>query len=99
MNKNSRLQFADGKWSLKAIDLSKGGIADGDLEKHKELTRAGIAHFKARTGASWGRKPRITSAQIEKFRELLDSGKYPVSGASRRPECQMPTSTCTKKRS
>lgn len=83
LNKNPRLQFADGKWSLKPIDLEKGGIADGDLEKHKELTRAGIAHFKARTGTRWGRRPSITAAQIEKFRNLLDTGRYSVSACSK----------------
>lgn len=83
MNKNGRLQFIEGKWSLKPIDLAKGGIADGSLEKHRELTRAGIAHFKARTGATWGRRPTITAAQIEKFRDLLDTGRYSVSAASK----------------
>lgn len=83
VKKNSRLQFAGGKWSLKPLDFSKGGVADSNLEKHRQLTKDGIAHFKARTGASWGRKPYITAAQIEKFRELLDSGEYSVSAASR----------------
>ena len=83
INKNNRLQFVDGKWSIRPIDLVKGGIADGDLEKHRQLTRNGIAHFKARTGATWGRKPSITADQIEKFRELLDTGRYSVSRASK----------------
>ena len=83
MSKNHRLHFADGKWSLLPIDLSKGGIADGDIDKHKQLTKDGIAHYKARTGAKWGRKPVIKSEQIQKFRELLDSGQYSVSAASR----------------
>lgn len=83
MKKNRRLQFEDGKWSIEPLDPTKGGVADGDLEKHRELTRSGIAHFKARTGATWGRKPFITADQIGRFRELLDSGKCSVAAASR----------------
>ena len=82
-NKNQWLQYVDGKWSLRQPDPAKGGIAGGDLKKHKRLTSEGIAHFKARSGASWGRRPLITAAQIEKFRELYDSGKYTVAAASR----------------
>ena len=51
--------------------------------KASATDKEGIAHFKARTGATWGRKPFITAAQIEKFRELLDSGHYSVKRASK----------------
>ena len=83
MTKNHRLQCVGAKWSLLPVDLSKGGVADGDLNKHRRLTKEGIAHFKARTGGSWGAKPKITAAQIEKFRELFDSGKCSVAACSR----------------
>jgi hypothetical protein len=83
MPRNRWLQFVDGKWSLKSPDPAKGGITDGDLKKHGRATSDGIAHFKTRTGSTWGRKPVITAAQIEKFRELYDTGNYTVAAASR----------------
>jgi hypothetical protein len=77
--KNPRLQRIDGKWSIRP--LPKGGVAKSGLPRHKELTKEGIAHFKARTGATWGRKPSVTAAHIEKFREAFDRGETVIASA------------------
>ena len=79
--KNQRLQRVEGKWSIKPLDPAKGGVAKSGLPIHKELTRAGIEHFKARTGSTWGRKPVVTPAHIEKFRESLDRGETVAASA------------------
>jgi hypothetical protein len=81
--KNQRLNFAESQWSLKPVDLKKGGMTNRDRDEHIERTKEGIAHFKARTGSTWGRKPKITADQIEKFRELYDTGKYTVFAVSK----------------
>ena len=50
-------------------------MANRNRDAHIERTKAGIAHFKRRTGISWGRKKRtVTAEHIAKFREAFDKG-------------------------
>jgi hypothetical protein len=82
-SKGARLKYSAGKWSFVLPDPDKGGMINRDRDAHIESTKAGIAHFKARTGATWGRRPVITAEQIGKFRELYDSGNYKVIAATK----------------
>ncbi len=58
-------------------------MTNRNRDEHIERTKEGIAHFKARTGNTWGRKPIITAEQIEKFRAFYDTGNYSVLAASK----------------
>lgn len=70
--KGANVQSVNKKWSLKPA--KKGGMANRNRDDHIEKTKAGIAHFKARTGITWGRKRTVTAEHIAKFREAFDKG-------------------------
>jgi len=70
--KGAKIHCVNKKWSLKPP--KKGGMANRNRADHIEKTKAGIAHFKTRTGISWGRKRTVTAEHIAKFREAFDRG-------------------------
>ena len=70
--KGANVHSVNKKWSLKPP--KKGGMANRNRDAHIERTKAGIAHFKRRTGISWGRKRTVTAEHIAKFREAFDRG-------------------------
>jgi hypothetical protein len=79
--KGANLQYINKKWSFKPP--KKGGMANRNRDDHIQRTKAGIAQFKARTGATWGRKRTVTAEHIEIFREAYDSGVPAVTAAKR----------------
>jgi hypothetical protein len=80
--KGAPLHLENKVWSLVAT-TKKGGMANRDRGTHIQKTKDGIAHFKARTGASWGRRRTVTAEQIEIFREAYDNGVPAVQAAKR----------------
>jgi len=78
--KDANVQSVNKKWSLKPP--KKGGMANRNRDDHIEKTKAGIAHFKTRTGISWGRKRTVTAEHIARFREAFDRGE-PASKAAK----------------